>query len=116
MRQLQIMSAQPDTGWTCTLVEPALPDGPLELRVTVDLDRLRFAWRAGAIGEWQTVSTDLDASILSDEVTCAGLPNFTGAFVGMACQDMSGAGIHADFAWFRYEGQDAGDPHPARIA
>jgi len=115
VRQLQIMSAQPDRGWTCMLVEPALPDGALELRVTVDLDRLRFAWRADAIGEWRTVAAELDASILSDEVTCAGLPNFTGAFVGMACQDMSGAGVHADFAWFRYEGQDAGDPHPASI-
>ena len=31
-----------------------------------------------------------------------GLPTFTGAFVGMACQDMSGAGDHADFDWFEY--------------
>lgn len=30
------------------------------------------------------------------------MPNFTGAFVGMACQDMSGAGLAADFDWFEY--------------
>ena len=42
------------------------------------------------------------ASMLSDEATTPGMPNFTGAFVGMACQDMSGAGDHADFDWFEY--------------
>jgi xylan 1,4-beta-xylosidase len=55
--------------------------------------------------QWRTVAVELDASILSDEVTVAGLPNFTGTFVGMACQDMSGAGKPADFEWFRYEGR-----------
>ncbi|MEJ8629472.1 hypothetical protein P0F65_05840 [Sphingomonas sp. I4] len=43
-----------------------------------------------------------DASILSDEATLPGLPNFTGAFVGMACQDMSGSGHPADFQYFHY--------------
>jgi xylan 1,4-beta-xylosidase len=47
-----------------------------------------------------------DASILSDEATLGGLPNFTGAFVGMACQDMAGTRVAADFAFFRYEGRD----------
>jgi xylan 1,4-beta-xylosidase len=31
-----------------------------------------------------------------------GLPNFTGAFVGMACYDVSGAKTPADFAYFHY--------------
>ena len=43
-----------------------------------------------------------DASILSDEATLPGQPNFTGAFVGMACQDMAGTGAPADFDWFDY--------------
>jgi hypothetical protein len=38
----------------------------------------------------------------SDEATAPGLPNFTGAFVGMACQDISGSGCPADFDWFEY--------------
>jgi xylan 1,4-beta-xylosidase len=46
----------------------------------------------------------LDAGILSDEASLPGLPNFTGAFVGMACQDMSGTATPADFAYFRYAG------------
>jgi beta-xylosidase len=45
----------------------------------------------------------LDAtSILSDEATLPGLPNFTGAFVGMACQDLAGASRPADFDFFEY--------------
>jgi xylan 1,4-beta-xylosidase len=28
--------------------------------------------------------------------------NFTGAFVGMACHDLSGQGKHADFDYFEY--------------
>ena len=43
-----------------------------------------------------------DASILSDEAAAPGTPNFTGAFVGMACQDTSGAARPADFDWFDY--------------
>jgi xylan 1,4-beta-xylosidase len=43
-----------------------------------------------------------DASILSDEATAPGAPNFTGAFVGMACQDLSGAALPADFDGFGY--------------
>ena len=31
-----------------------------------------------------------------------GLPNFTGAFVGMACQDLAGAALPADFDYFEY--------------
>jgi xylan 1,4-beta-xylosidase len=44
-----------------------------------------------------------DASILSDEASEPGRPNFTGTFVGMACQDLSGTGLPADFDWFEYE-------------
>ena len=40
--------------------------------------------------------------LMSDEATAPGLPNFTGAFVGVACQDMSGAALHADFDYFEY--------------
>ena len=35
-----------------------------------------------------------------------GLPNFTGAFVGMACQDMAGTALPADFDWFEYRERD----------
>ena len=107
-RQLQLMTASPDTRrCEMLLIEPDLPDSAIELRAEVDHDALRFAWRSGQGGEWQALPSVLDASILSDEATLSGLPNFTGAFVGMACQDMAGTGAPADFAFFRYEGRDA---------
>ena len=51
---------------------------------------------------WQWLPQLFDASILSDEATAPGLPNFTGAFVGMACQDLAGTARPADFDWFEY--------------
>ncbi|KRA58333.1 beta-xylosidase [Caulobacter sp. Root655] len=107
VRRLQVMTASPDLGG-CALkvVEAALPDGPVELRVEVDHDRLWFAWRGGEEVAWRRLPDVLDASILSDEASLPGLPNFTGPFVGMACQDMAGAATPADFAYFRYEGRE----------
>jgi len=107
LRQLQVMSADPTHGCSIAVVVAELPDGPIELRAEVDHDVLRFAWRPEG-AEWQMLPRTWDASILSDEITIPGLPNFTGTFVGMACQDMSGTALPADFAWFRYEGRDAG--------
>ena len=80
---------------------PAEGGAPVDLRVEVDFERLRFAYRTG--GEaWVWLPQQFDASILSDEATTPGLPNFTGAFVGMACQDLAGTGCAADFDWFEY--------------
>lgn len=109
VRRLQLMTASPDTG-DCTLevIAPALPEGPVELGVEVDLDRLWFAWRGEGENAWRRLPDALDASLLSDEASLPGLPNFTGAFVGMACQDMAGTATPADFAYFRYEGRGDG--------
>ena len=58
--------------------------------------------RLTVLGAWHWLPQVFDASILSDEATAPGLPNFTGAFVGMACHDTSGSGRYADFDWFEY--------------
>jgi xylan 1,4-beta-xylosidase len=78
-----------------------VPAGPVELRVEVDYERLYFACRARG-GEWVRMPGPLDASILSDEAAAPGTPNFTGAFVGVCCQDLGGTGRPADFDWFEY--------------
>jgi xylan 1,4-beta-xylosidase len=39
---------------------------------------------------------------ISDEASAPGQPNFTGAFVGMACQDLAGTLRPADFDFFEY--------------
>ena len=66
-----------------------------------DFERLRFAFREEG-GAWRVLPEQFDASILSDEATAPGNPNFTGAFVGMAAQDMAGTALPADFDWFEY--------------
>jgi xylan 1,4-beta-xylosidase len=79
----------------------AIPAGePIHLRVEVDFERLYFAYRVGA-REWTRLGP-LDASILSDEASAPGTPNFTGAFVGVCCQDLGGTRRHADFDYFEY--------------
>lgn len=58
-------------------------------------------------GQWRKIGPVLDGSILSDEHVEGGQgpfrPCFTGAFVGMACQDLSGRRQHADFEYFDYK-------------
>jgi xylan 1,4-beta-xylosidase len=93
---------------TFTAPVPLPASGPVELRVEVDEERLLFGWRpAGddADRAWQWLPQQFDASILSDEANAPGQPNFTGTFVGVACQDMSGSGLHADVDWFGYRGR-----------
>ena len=75
------------------------------LRVEVDYERLLFAFKIGD-GEWNWLPGPLDASILSDEASAPGNPNFTGAFVGMSCQDMTGSRRAADFIFFNYRERD----------
>jgi xylan 1,4-beta-xylosidase len=105
-RQLQLMVQSPDDGASLTTVVDALDEGVVDLRVDLDLDTLCFAWRFEGAQDWQPVAGAFDASILSDEASIPGLPNFTGAFVGMACQDLAGTARPADFSFFRYEGRD----------
>jgi len=101
-RHLRVMSCIPDAVVTDQFTAPIpIAAGPIELRVEVDDERLRFGYRTGT-GSWQWVPQQFDASVLSDEATTPGAPNFTGAFVGVACQDLAGTRLHADFDWFEY--------------
>lgn len=105
-RHLRVMSALPDSTQADAFTDPIpLPPGPVTLRAEIDYERLRFAYRLEG-GEWVWLPQIFDASILSDEATSPGAPNFTGAFVGMACQDMAGGAHPADFKWFEYRERD----------
>lgn len=104
-KHLRAMSCLPDSPQTDAFTPPiAIPVGhPVHLRVEIDYERLYFAYRVEGVDEdWHWLPQHFDASILSDEATAPGLPNFTGAFVGMACQDLSGAARPADFDFFEY--------------
>ena len=101
-RHLRVMTCTPDSPQSDAFTAPVpIPTGRIELRVEVDFERLRFAYRVGG-GAWSWLPEQFDASILSDEATVPGAPNFTGAFVGIACHDMSGRAHPADFDFFEY--------------
>jgi xylan 1,4-beta-xylosidase len=100
-KHVRAMTCHPELPDTFTAPIPVTANLPVELRVEVDFERLRFAFRTGS-GEWQWLEEIFDASILSDEAGPPGLPNFTGAFVGMCCQDYAGTAYPADFDYFEY--------------
>lgn len=70
------------------------------LRVRVEDDVLQFYFSQDA-ALWETVGPALDATALSDEHYAEWM-NFTGAFVGLCCQDLEYDQCHADFGFFEY--------------
>lgn len=80
------------------------------MKADFDREKLQFYY-AFKEGVWQKIGPALDGSILSDEYvekvsedrSDRFHPSFTGAFIGLACQDLSGQSLHADFAYFDYE-------------
>jgi xylan 1,4-beta-xylosidase len=103
-KYLRVMSCFPELDRDNAFTDP-IPigkAGPVYLRAEVDRERLRFGYRIAG-GELCWIAQQFDASILSDDAAIPGSPNFTGAFVGMACQDMSGMRRPADFDCFEYE-------------
>ncbi|MNZ35519.1 Beta-xylosidase [compost metagenome] len=79
-----------------------LPDSAdrIWLRVRVDHDKLQFAYSTEGEHAFQNIGPVLDASTLSDEACDEGW--FTGAFVGLCCQDLTGFRKPADFDYFEY--------------
>ena len=72
----------------------SVPEGDLYLRAEFDNSDLRFSWSGD--GEiFSTLSPTLDASILSDDH--GDHWGFTGIFVALACQDLTGAHLPAEF-------------------
>jgi xylan 1,4-beta-xylosidase len=105
-KYLAVMSNIPDAAQADAFTPPiAIPPGtPVRLRAEVDYERLYFAYQVVSVhNTWNRIPQKFDASILSDEATAPGLPSFTGAFVGLACQDMAGTARPADFDFFSYQ-------------
>ncbi len=85
----------------------ALPvsSGSILLRGNLKGEELQFQYSQDG-DAWHAVGPTVDAGILSDDYVRDGhiyRPAFTGAFVGICCQDLTGQGHHADFDWFHYE-------------
>jgi xylan 1,4-beta-xylosidase len=86
-----------------TLESIKLPDtGEIILKAEIDYDKLTFSY--GITQDNLTrIAIVLDYSILADETGPGGEhANFTGSFVGLCCQDLSGSRHPADFDWFSY--------------
>ncbi|KAF2776982.1 glycoside hydrolase family 43 protein [Streptomyces sp. OM5714] len=88
----------------------AVPEGAVDLLLSVRRAQGNFAWRTVRGTEWQRIGPDLDVTRLSDESATLGDPatghftswGFTGAFAGLSAQDLTGAAMTADFAWTKY--------------
>lgn len=69
----------------------------------VDVDTLVYRYSYSFDGEtWHAVPVTYEAWKLSDDYI-GGRGFFTGAFVGLHCEDISGDGCYADFDYFTYE-------------
>ena len=71
------------------------------LRAVITGAQLLFSWSIDSIN-WHQLPVELDYSLISDEAGKGAGNSFTGAFIGMCCQDISGADKHADFGYFEY--------------
>lgn len=72
--------------------------GIIHLRLTLKGAGLQFEY-ALTDGEWLKIGPVLNGAVLSDDYSHLG---FTGAFVGLCCQDISGQRLQADFPRFIY--------------
>jgi xylan 1,4-beta-xylosidase len=106
LRVISCLGDWPDGRLTFAEGTPVqIPDeGRVALAADVDGWNLQFFWRMR--GTWEKLGPALDASLISDEAGRGEHGSFTGAFVGMAAFDTSGAGQPADYSWFEYTGRD----------
>ena len=92
--------------WEC---RTSLGEGAVRIRVEVDGANQQFFVATGS-DAFMPVGPILDASLLSDEAGAGEGANFTGNFVGMAAQDLTGQRRPADFVNFNYATQCTGEP------
>lgn len=79
--------------------EPVLGSSRVCLKLIVHFAQAQWYWSLdGSV--WNAIGDVFDASILSDEYGGLG---FTGAFIGMSCQDMQCSCHYADFSYFNYQ-------------
>lgn len=71
------------------------------LRVNIEKDKYYYFYSFNK-EDWHKIDIALESKKLSDDYIRGG-GFFTGAFVGMQCQDTSGNHIPADFRYFRYK-------------
>lgn len=77
--------------------EPLEKGKSLILKASVRNEKCQFYYGYDE-GEMQKIGPEFETGFLSDEACQEGW--FTGAMMGIACQDLTGFGLYADFDWF----------------
>jgi xylan 1,4-beta-xylosidase len=82
----------------------SLPEtGEVYLRLTTEKEKAHFSYSLDG-DNYEGVGKELDATVLSDDYYAStGHIMFTGAFIGICCQDLSGQGAFADFDYYEYK-------------
>lgn len=81
--------------------EVSIPEHtPIRLKANVNREKLQFSYALGE-ADWERIGPEIDIRHLSDDA--AFQLRFTGTFVGMCVQDLSGTRLHADFDYFVYK-------------
>jgi xylan 1,4-beta-xylosidase len=87
------------------IAEVPVSSGPVQLKGHFIRNSIRFFWKQEG-RDWQPIGETLDGSILSDDYVQhengTYKAAFTGAFVGLCCQDLSDGGAIAHFSYFDY--------------
>ena len=81
--------------------------GTVFLKIRVERNDLFFYYSLDN-QNWSSIGGKYDASIISDDYVRGDgrheyAAAFTGAFIGMTCQDLTGMRLNADFDWFKYK-------------
>ncbi len=86
--------------------ETQVSGSPIQLKGHFIRNAIRFFWKQGN-KDWLPIGGTLDGSILSDDYVQHDNGTykaaFTGAFVGLCCQDLSDNGAIAHFKYFDYQ-------------
>ena len=90
-----------------------VPDCELYLRAEFHDSELRFSWSTDGV-TFQPVGPALDASILSDDHGKHW--GFTGSFIALACQDLTGSSRAAEFDFLEITQNPTLDPCPALVS
>lgn len=73
------------------------------LRADIDYGILRFSYSFNGV-DYYSIGGKLDCTNLSDEIYGEfGHEGHTGTYIGLACQDLTGNHLHADFRSFTYK-------------
>ncbi|AOM83753.1 glycoside hydrolase family 43 protein [Salisediminibacterium beveridgei] len=78
--------------------------GPVKLKGVITFDRLQWFYQDQDMDDFKPIGPVFDVTHMSDD--SADDVRFTGTFIGLVTQDLSGARKPCDFDYFRYEQHD----------